>query len=385
MPFTGLSSNERYTASQVQEDVAAAVRALAIKNTNFLDFLGDSDVFATATKHEYWQDYMLPNKIIASTAINSATANTGVQINGFGLAFQVGQLLENESSAPEVMQVVSIPGPNSLLLARGYGVSGTTGSLAAGGELYIRGQYGSEGLDHNGSSVRRLGQRLSNTVGLFRTEIAMSGTDMALDLFGNDSYASATRKALTNQLFGLENEVIRGALNATNSLGTTTSGGGETRTMKGIRNFIATINSTVTASSFAANPHLYLGNLWQNIYDQGGNDSETWAIVAGGTFFRNISDLNDTKVYDSNSKEEFKRVIRRYTGPFGTAEVILARTLPNTELLLVPRERIKVVPLQNRSFDVKQMATTGDNQKSLITGEYSLEVHHENAMARLRV
>lgn len=384
MPFSGLSSNERFTASQVQEDVAAAVAALSQKETAILDFLGDGDVFAQSTKHEYWQDYLPPNRIIVSTAVNSATAVTPVQVNGFGLALTVGTLLENESAAPELTQVASIVGANSIVLARNYG-GGGVGSLAAGGELYVRAYAGVEGQDHNGTSVRRLGTRLANTVGLFRAEIAMSDTDLSLELFGNDSFGSAQAKALKQMLWGLENEVVRGKLNSTNSLGTVTATGGETRTMKGLRDFITTINSQVTASSFSANPHLYLGNLWQNIYDQGGSDTETWAIIAGGTFYRNISDLNDTKVEDSNTSTLFQRVIRRYTGPFGSAQVFLGRALANTELLIVPRERIKVVPMQGRSFKVTPMAKTGDNEKALLTGEYTIEVHHENAMARLRV
>lgn len=382
MPFNGLSSNERYTANQVQEDVAAAVEALAIKNAMILDWIGTSDVFATATRHEYWQDYLPPNKIIASTAVNSATANTGIQINGFGLALQVGTLLGNEGGTPEVLQVVSIPGANSVLVSRNYGGEGV-GSLAAGGELYVRGYAGTEGQDHSGSSVRRLGTRLANTVGLFRAEVAVSGTDIALDLYGNDSYASTQAKALQTVLYSLENEVVRGVLNSTNSLGTFTGSGGETRTMKGLRSFISTINSTVVASSFQANPHLYLGNVWAQVYDQGGAETDEWGIIAGANHFRAISDMNDTKVQDSNEREVFKRRIRTYTGPFGSAPVMLSRALGSNEVLLVPRNRIKIVPLQGRSFNITQMAVDGDNRKSLITGEYTMEVHHENAMARI--
>lgn len=380
MPFTGLSSNERFTASQIQEDVARYVAALAPKETEFLDFLGDSGVFATNIKHEFTQDYLLPNKIIASTAVNSATALTGIQVNGLGQALTVGTLLENENATPEVVQVASIVGDNSIVVSRNYDGQGV-GSMTAGSEFYVRGMAGVEGQDHNGTSVRRLGTRLANTVGLFRAEIAVSNTDLALNLYGNDSFASAQAKALIEMMHGLEKEVLRGRLNATNSLGTTSA----TRTMQGVRPSITTINSQITASSFSANPHLYIGNVWQQVYDQGGSSSETWAIVAGSTWYRDISNMNDTKVQDSNTSELFKRVIRTYTGPFGSAQVILARTLPATELLLVPRERIKVVPLQGRSFGIAQMATDGDNQKALLTGEYTVETHHANAMARLRV
>ncbi|MCC6774410.1 MAG: hypothetical protein IT360_24715, partial [Gemmatimonadaceae bacterium] len=77
MAFTGLSSNDHFTVNQVQEDVSRLIATLAPKEVPLLNWLGDSDIFATSTKHEWMQDFMLPNYIIASTAINSATAATG--------------------------------------------------------------------------------------------------------------------------------------------------------------------------------------------------------------------------------------------------------------------------------------------------------------------
>lgn len=384
MAFSGLSSNDRFTASQVREDISRIIATLSPKEVPFLDFLGDADVFAMSTKHEFFEDKMLPNYIVASTAIASATAATGIQLNGQGQALTVGTLIENETDTTnatrELMQVTSVVGANSALVSRGYGGT-AVGSLAAGGQLYVRAMAGIEGQDHDGSSVRALGTRRANTVGMFYVPVAASGTDLAINLAGNDSYDNLIRKGLVDVLHQLEKEVIRGVLNSSNSLGSTS----QTRTMQGIRTQLATINSTVTASSFAANPHKYIGDVWQQVYNNGGSpDTETWAIVAGATYFRNISDLNDTKVQDSNAKEEFKRVIRRYTGPLGSAEVILARTLSATELMLVPRERLKVVPLQGRSFVYEDIAKSGDNQKGQILGEYSLELFHESAMARIK-
>lgn len=378
MAFTGLSSNDLFTASLVQEDISRLVATLAPKEVPLLNWLGDGDVFATSTKHEYVQDFMLPNYITASTAINSATAATGIQVNGLGEALTVGTILENETQA-ELMQVSSVVGANSVLVTRNYG-GGGIGSLVAGGQLYVRAMAGIEGADHDGRHTRRLGTRLANTVGLFHIPVAASGTEMAISTYGNDSYDAAVAKGLVDVLHQIEKEVVRGTLNSANSLGSTSA----TRTMKGIRNWVATINSTVTASSFAANPHLYIGNVWESAYAQGASpDTEDWAIVAGSTYFRNISDLNDTKVQDSNQSEAYKRVIRTYEGPLGRATVILSRVLKTTEALLIPRQRVKVVPLQGRSLSYKEMGVSGDNQKGLITGEYTVEVHHENAMGRI--
>lgn len=380
MAFSGLSSNELFTANQIQRSVSDLIRTLSPKETPLLDWIGDSPSFAKSIKHEWIQDQMLPNFVVASTAINSASANTAFQVNGLGNALNVGQLIENQSAAPEVMQIVSIVGANSIVCSRNYDGSGV-GSLAAGQQLYVRESAGVSGADHSGADTRRLGDPLSNTVGLFRIELAQSKTASAVSQYGNDGWDARIAKGLVDVMHQIEKGVIRGVLNAGNSLGTSST----TRTMKGLRSAITTVSSVVTASSFAANPHLYIGDAWGNVFANGANvGNETWAIIAGSTYFKNLSDLNDTKVSDSQQTEEFKRVVRRYTGPFGSAELFLSRVLPATELLLVPRERIAVLPLQGRSVDYTEMAVSGDNQKGLIVGEYTLEYHHEAAMARVR-
>jgi hypothetical protein len=78
-------------------------------------------------------------------------------------------------------------------------------------------------------------------------------------------------------------------------------------------------------------------------------------------------------------------VVREYEGPFGMATLFLSRALPATELLLIPKQRVKVVPLQGRSFAYTEMGRSGDNTKGMVVGEYTLEAHHPSAMGRLRV
>lgn len=379
MPFSGKSTNEAFTANQVQDSVSRIIATLSPKEVPLLDWLGDADSFATSTKHEWFQDYMLPNYITASTAVDSATAATGIRINGLGLALTEGTILENETSA-ELMQITSVVGANSVLVSRNYG-GGGIGSLVAGGQLYVRAMAGVEGQDHNGSGVRRLGDRKANTVGYFNIPFAASGTQLAINEYGADSFDNAVAKGLVDALHQLEKEVIRGVLNSSNSLGTTTA----TRTMKGIQGWITTINSSqITAASFTANPHTYLGNMFENLFQQGASQSDTWGIIAGRTLYKDISNLNDTKIEDSMEVEAFKRVVRRYTGPFGSAEVLLSRVLAPTEFLLVAREKVKVVPLQGRSFFYETLAKTGDNIKGQVVGEYTVEVHHENSAARFK-
>src|SRR6185436_4930198 len=254
MAFSGLSTNKMFTPNLVGEDVSELIRTLAPYEAPFLDWLGDSGSFATSTKHEFVEDFLRPRYIINSTAISSATAATSFQVNGLGEALTVGTILENESAAPELMQVTSIVGPNSITVARNYDNT-VIGSLAAGGQIYVRWPTAEEGHDHAGLHTARLGTRRANTVGYFSLEIAATGTEMAVTNLGGDSYEKSRAKVF-RELPGVhESEVLRGVWNGANPLGTSTvtTGG---RTMQGIRTQLTTINSAITGSSFTANPHL---------------------------------------------------------------------------------------------------------------------------------
>src|SRR3989442_12539590 len=100
MAFSGLSTNKYFTPNLVGEDVSEAFRTLVPYEAPFLDWIGDPSGFATSTKHEFIEDFMRPRTIIASTAIASATAATGFQVNGLAEALTVGTILEKPGVTP---------------------------------------------------------------------------------------------------------------------------------------------------------------------------------------------------------------------------------------------------------------------------------------------
>ena len=384
MPFTGYSSHASFTAGPLNaEDVSATISLLAPDETPLLDWLGDPDTFARNTVHEFLEEELRPNYIVTSGAIASATAATGFQIADFGDLLTVGTLLENESASPEVMQVTSVVGPNSVLVSRAVG-GGAVGSAVAGVNLFVRGNFALEGADHPATDVTRKRRRKTTYVGLFHVPIAISGTQLAISAAGNslgnagNELVHQTNLRIREVLRDLEKEVIRG-IRAT-SIGSDTT----YRSFNGLRASIGSINSTVTASSFSADPHLYIGNVWEQAFINGASETEDWAVVAGRTYFRDISNMNASKVQDSNRSELHKRVIRDYEGPFGRCSVFLSRWMPAASLMLIPRQRVKVLPLQSRAFQVLDVARTGDNEKRLLVGEYTTEIHHAAAMAQIR-
>jgi hypothetical protein len=68
MAFSGLSTAKEFVVNGIQEDVANTLVQLFPYESPFLDWIGDPSSFATSTKHEFWEDFMRPRTIIASTA-----------------------------------------------------------------------------------------------------------------------------------------------------------------------------------------------------------------------------------------------------------------------------------------------------------------------------
>jgi hypothetical protein len=382
MPFTGLSTYDQFTASGgslIEEDVSSTIALLSIRETPLLDWLGDADFVAKNVVHEFVEEELRPNYLTTSTAINSATAATGIQLNGLGDTLTVGTLLENESASPEVMQVTSVvAGGNSVLVSRAFG-GGAVGSLAPGNRLFVRAPLALEGQDAVGD-VTRARRRKQTYVKFFQLPITVSLTQAAVKGIGiDDEYEHQKMLRLAEVLRDLEKEVIRGIVSG-NSIGSESA----YRTFNGLRAAVGSINSTVTASSFTTNPHLYIGDAWKAAYDNGLRSNESVALICGAGTFRDISNLNDTKVQDSNKSEVFQRRIRQYAGPFGDATVILSPWMPDRSVLGIAKERVKVGPLQGRSFRHIPLAMTGSARKGAVEGEYTAEIHHPQAMFQIK-
>lgn len=381
MPFSGLSTYDQFTAtggSLIAEDISDTIKVLSIRETPFLDWVGDADSMATNVVHEFVEEELRPNYLTTGSAISSATADTGITLTAFGDLLTVGTLLENETSA-EVMQVKSVVGPLSVLVTRNFGAAGV-GSLASGGRLFVREPLALEGQDATGD-VTRPRRRKQTYVKLFQLPITISDTQLAVRGAGSagDEYERQKARRAAECLRDLEKAVIRGIVSG-NSIGSESL----YRSFNGLRASVGSINSLLGSGSLQANPHLYIGDAWGSAYENGLRDTETVGLICGRDAYKAISNLNDTKVQDSNTSELFKRRIRKYVGPFGEADVILSPWMPTLSIIGVVRERVKVVPLNGRAFQHVDLAKTGSARKGMVEGEYTLEVHHPQAMFQIR-
>lgn len=373
MAFSGKATYDN--VALIGEDVSGLIALIGPTETPFLSLLSDPGAPGTSYYHQWTEELLGPDTIICSTAVNSATAATGITINGLGLQLQAGMLVQLESNTPglnEVAQITSVPGANSILIARGKGAY--TSSLAVGGTITILGTAALEG-DDVATDVTRRPTRSANVMQIFKKDVIISGSDQAVTYqppsIGGFNHQAAMRTA--ECLRDLEKTIIRGVI--VNSLGTSAV----TRTMAGLEARLTAINSTIVTSSFTADPVLYVNDLWQAAWNAGARDIDL--ILCGATWKRSISGTNASVLAVQQGDASIARSVESFRGDFGIARVLLSPWMPASAVMLVSTGRIRPVPLQGRSFAFQRTAKTGDSEKGMVVGEYTVEIHQPGAMA----
>jgi len=363
MTFTGKATYDAgSTLPELAEDVSELVGIISPFDTPLLDAIGNAPYPAKSTHHEWIEDALLPNTdTIASGTYDQNSTTITVSNPSY---FRVGDLIQVENDE-EVMQVTTV-NPSDIEVTRGYGATVAGTALAASVTIIIIGHAALEGEDATGAQFENR-FRKSNYTQIFTETVMISGTQNAVKLQGVDAeFDYQLQNRLRELLRSLEQTVISGYKAASNPEGSDTV----RRTMGGILEYIAGGNAVVSDASAAALTETMLNNQLKAIWEKGGNPN---AIVVNGFQKRKISGFAGTRYYEPEDKT-FRNVIEYYESDFGLQRVILSRWVPQDKVLLLDLNKIRVLPLQNRSFHVKQLSEGGDYRKTQVIGEYTLEI-----------
>lgn len=380
--FSGRALYDSGVFTGMAEDVSDIVTMLSPFETPVLMELGDAERPAYNTYHEWLEDSLNPNtfyndatSVAATTASNTIALSTTYS-SGEGRHLMVGSILRNPVS-DEYLQVTGIVG-DTLTVSRGFAGS-TVAAIAGNVGLQLISEAAQEGSDVL-DDISRSRTRSFNVCQIFKKDIIVSGTVQSVRHIGIDSETDHQIQQRTREnLRDLEKAIILSRINTpagTNYVGSTTL----TRTMKGLRQWVPTANTTtVSAINNAA-----LTSVMQLAWDQGGSDIDL--LICGKTVKKNVDMLNESSTYSrvvTDQMDSFhRRIITEYEGTFGRLRVLMSRWMPDSEGIVVARNRVKVVPLSSRSFAYEPVAKTGDATKGMIIGEYTLEVRNPEGMCR---
>jgi len=377
MVFTGRATYDTGVFAGAAEDVSAIISMISPHETPVLDRLSQAPKEATNVLHEWLEDELNPNTIVSSdTAGSAVTTATVADLSGGAVTgfLQVGAILTSNATG-EYLQISAITG-NILTLLRGFGGT-TAATITAGDNLFIISDAAIEGADVTGDISRPRGRK-TNFTQIFKKDLIISGTVEATTQLGgvtNEMDYQRTQR-LRESLRDLEKATIRGRTSG-NSIGSPSA----YRTMDGI---LARLTTNVTTlGSVGALDTAALNTIIEGAWDQGGTDLDL--IVADSQFKKQIDTFNSSRIDVANRDGRVFNKTTVFEGTFGEHEVILGRWMPRNSLMVISTQRCNVTPLQGRSYRFTPVSRTGDAEKGMILGEYTVEVHNEEGMAQAYV
>jgi hypothetical protein len=378
MPFTGKAT---YAAGaslpEIAEDVSDLVGIVSPFETPLLDALGDPQVEARSTHHEWLEDTLLPNTdTIKTTPTNPLTA-TDIEVNNPG-RFRVGDQLKCKDS--EELLLVGVVGSSTITVTRGYG--GTTAeAVAAGDTLHILGNASLEGQDADAARFT-LRTRRGNWTQIFSKTVMVSGSELAVRHLGvADEVDFQKTKALRELLRDLENTVVNGIAPSATQIGSDTV----RRTMNGLLPQLATNRFVPGQNGFPSGGALdetKLNTALRLIWEK--SNGQVDLIAVNGYQKRVISQFGAGSRSYSPQDPRYTNQIAVYESDFGVQRVILSRWVPRDAVVLLDSSRLQVPPLAGRSFQYRPLAATGDFEKGQVLGEYTLELRNESAHGVIR-
>lgn len=380
MAFTGRAIYDTLNGNAVfdgvAEDVAPLISMISPYETPLLDRIGDADYPARSVLHEWLEDSLNPSTVIATVAISTTTLATCLITDSAGKAMaphlQVGMLIRVNTTG-EYIQVTAIEkATNIVAISRGV-ASTTANTTAAGAELFIIGMAALEGADV-AEETGRARVRKNNYCQIMKKDIIVSGTMEAVTQLGGvgSEFQRQTQMRARELLRDLEKSVVHG-LSLGNSLGSSTA----YRSMRGIWNFLSTNVTTTGATSVTPG---WLNDVIKGAWTAGEVPN---LIVCDANFRTLIDGFNSSRiVVDNGNPTTYRNKVTLFESSYGTHEVITSRWMAKNSLMCISTDKIKVLPLQGRSFQLLPIARTGDSQKATLLGEYTVEVRNEDAMCK---
>jgi hypothetical protein len=374
MPFTGKAiydtDGTNTVFNTVAEDVSDVISMISPFETPLLDALAQAPYPARNVLHEWLEDSLTPNTLTTASAITSTTADTAIGISGGAAGFmQVGAVLIGPDG-DEYMQISAISG-NTITVNRAV-ASTSANSAATAQTLSVVSDAALEGADVSGD-ISRPRVRRNNYCQIFKKDLIVSGTVQHVTHLGGitDEMDYQKQQRMRESLRDLEKAVIRGK-----ALGNTLGSASAYRTMDGIITRL-----TTNAQSVATLTESWLGNILNNAWDNGGSDIDVLCVDAN--WKRIIDNFNTSRVRVVNDETVYRNLVTTYESVFGVQKVVLSRWMPANSMLAISSRRVHVVPLQGRSYQYVPVARTGDAEKGMVVGEYTVCVKNEEGMSRM--
>ncbi|MDQ0168770.1 SU10 major capsid protein [Paenibacillus tundrae] len=347
------------------ESVTEEILLLNPHQTPMLAMLGFAGA-VNQVEHNWYEDAMFATEsTITADVTNSATAVVVASVE----PFRVNDVIK---LGDELLKVTAInDGTKTLTVTRGY--AGTTAAAGVTGAV-VEFQFTEsvEGRDAIDARFKRR-ERKSNLTQIFTDTVEITGTAAAVANYGiSDMYTYEQSKKQLELALQLEKALINGIKYEN----------GNVRQMAGLRSLI---NTNVKDAAGAALSLDMVNDSLQAIYTKGGfATGGMYEIVVPAKQKRVVSSFGDDKIRIDQADRRRGTVVSQLTTDFGEFPVSINDNLAANEVFIVDKNRASIRNLTGRDFQHEYLGKKGDYYQGMIVGEYTFELHQEQAHARIK-
>lgn len=374
MALASPSQAASYAQSGVYKlDLSEVLASILLDDNDFVSMIGISGESATQTKHE-WVEDALNATTIKQTAGNSFLSGSTATVIVFSANISritAGTLMKDAlSGKPEIVQVTGVNGV-SATVTRGIGSTSAV-AHASGATWEIVSNPRPQGMaGPKDTSTARTD--VYNYTQIFSKGVRITGTAIAIDHAGiskEDDYQVDLR------LRELKRELDRACImgvrlgNASSTVYTA---------MGGMIHFTSILNTTNYVTTAETLTPSVLNTLIKKCWDLGMYPD---TVLVGGVQKQKISTFDQEFRRSMMDTKRAGYTVEEFVSDLGiNLNIIVDRWVPNDVCIVFEKARVKIMPLNGRSFFLEALAKTGDSNDWQIIGEYTMEVRNANAMA----
>lgn len=274
---------------------------------------GSSLLKASTTNPEFkWFEDVYGGRY-ARVALTAAAAVTSIDVTGAGSSpahiFTVNDIVRNARTGENFL-VTAITDTNTIAVTESYGATAAAGVLAGDG-LFIVGNTSAENAGARQVNSTR-STSVSNYTQIFKTSIAVSGTEKAAGLYGGKDLPYQRGKKGTEHVLDIERAFWFGQKLST------TSGNYAMRSTGGIDEFVT------SGSGFVQNQGGPLTAPDMNSFLREGftYGNSTKMLFAGGIVLQAIAEIARGQLLTKQSDTTYGVKISEWQSPFGTINIV---------------------------------------------------------------
>ena len=316
-------------------------------------------------KIELLEDELDPLETTANNGAIIGTADTTFTVTDASV-FQDGHVILIDA---EYMVVKSADTQSNTIevYSRAYG--GTNATHAADAAIQIVGMARLEGDDADFGPIVDMSAPYNYT-SIFQKAVQVSGTQQVISQYGiEDEFLYQANKAVPHLLRLVERAAFHGVRSAGSAAAP--------RSMGGLGTFIT--DNTLDAGGAIAKADV--DAIMEEVFMDGGHPD---LLVMNPRVANQLRALLDNSSFVRISQDENKvglAAIERVITQYGQLELVMDRWCPTTTAYVIDSGKLGFYTL--RSFEVKELARSGDSLKGEVVGELSLLIANEKAHGKI--